>query len=155
MVVSTVKGAFSEFSVDPEIYGDDISRATGVVKVKVASLDTREPKRDEHLRSADFFDVARFPTMTYAVKSVERADGDKYRIIGDLTIRDVTHEVPLTAQVSGPVNDPFGGVRMGVSAEGKLNRHDFGLNWNMITEAGGLLVGDDVKISAEAEFVQA
>jgi len=154
MVVSTVKGAFSDFTVEPNIDGDDFTRATGTVKVNVASIDTREPRRDTHLRSADFFDVERFPTMTYAAKSVE-GDGDgRYRIIGDLTIRDVTREVPLTAEVSGPVTDPFGLVRIGVSAQGKISRHDFGLDWNVVTEAGGILVGDDVKISAEAEFTQ-
>jgi polyisoprenoid-binding protein YceI len=154
MVVSTVKGAFSEFTVEAHVDDEDLTRSTGTVKVKVASLDTREPRRDAHLRSADFFDVERFPTMTYAVTSVEQ-DGDEYRVVGDLTIRDTTHEVSLTAEVSGPVTDPFGGTRIGVSAVGKLNRHAFGLDWNVITEAGGLLVGDDVKISVEAEFVQA
>ena len=154
MVVSTVKGRFSDFTVEADIEGDDITRSTGFVKVNVASLDSRESQRDAHLRSADFFDAERFPTMTYAVKSVERDGGGSYRVIGDLTIRDITREFPLSAEVSGPVVDPFGAVRIGVSAEGKLNRHDFGLDWNVVTEAGGLLVGDDVKISAEAEFVQ-
>jgi polyisoprenoid-binding protein YceI len=154
MVVSTVKGGFSDFTVEPHVDYEDLTRSTGIVKVNVASLDTREPRRDAHLRSADFFDVEHFPTMTYEVKSVEE-DGDDYRIVGDLTIRDITKEVPLTAEVSGPVTDPFGGTRLGVSAVGKLNRHDFGLDWNVVTEAGGLLVGDDVKISVEAEFVQA
>jgi polyisoprenoid-binding protein YceI len=154
MVVSTVKGTFGDFTVEPHVDDQDLTRSTGIVKVNVASLDTREPRRDTHLRSADFFDVERFPTMTYAVKSVEQ-DGDEYHIVGDLTIRDITREVPLTAEVSGPVTDPFGGTRIGVSALGKLNRHDFGLDWNVVTEAGGLLVGDDVKISVEAEFVQA
>ena len=154
MVISTVKGTFSDFTVEPHIDADDIARSTGTVKVNVASLDTHEPRRDTHLRSVDFFDVERFPTMTYAVKSVEQDDGE-YRIVGDLTIRDITREVALRAEVSGPVTDPFGGTRIGVSAAGKLNRHDFGLDWNVVTEAGGLLVGDDVKISLEAEFVQA
>jgi polyisoprenoid-binding protein YceI len=154
MVISTVKGTFSDFTVEPHIDADDIARSTGTVKVNVASLDTHEPRRDTHLRSADFFDVERFPTMTYTVKSVEQDDGE-YRIVGDLTIRDITREVALRAEVSGPVTDPFGGTRIGVSATGKLSRHDFGLDWNVVTEAGGLLVGDDVKISLEAEFVQA
>jgi polyisoprenoid-binding protein YceI len=154
MVVSTVKGTFSDFAVEAHVDDEDLTRSTGIVKVNVASLDTHEPRRDAHLRSADFFDVERFPTMAYAVKSVAQ-DGDEYRIVGDLTIRDITREVPLTAEVSGPVTDPFGGTRIGVSAVGKLNRHDYGLDWNVVTEAGGLLVGDDVKISVEAEFVQA
>ena len=154
MVISTVKGTFSDFTVEPHIDADDIARSSGTVKVNVASLDTHEPRRDTHLRSADFFDVEHFPTMTYTVKSVEQDDGE-YRIVGDLTIRDTTREVALRAEVSGPVTDPFGGTRIGVSATGKLNRHDFGLDWSVVTETGGLLVGDDVKISLEAEFVLA
>jgi polyisoprenoid-binding protein YceI len=155
MVISTVKGTFSDFTVEPHIDADDIARSTGTVKVNVVSLDTHEPRRDTHLRSADFFDVERFPTMTYTVESVTQDGDGGYRINGELTIRDITREVPLNAEVSGPVTDPFGGTRIGVSATGKLNRHDFGLDWNVVTEAGGLLVGDDVKISLEAEFVQA
>ena len=79
----------------------------------------------------------------------------RYRITGDLTIKAITREVPLDAEISGPVADPFGNLRLGVSAEGRVNRHDYGLDWNLVTEGGGLLVGDDVKISAEAEFVKA
>ena len=155
MVVSTVKGAFLTFSVDADIDDEDVAKSRATVKVNVASLDTREPRRDVHLRSADFFDAERFPTMTYAVRSIDRVSSGRYRIIGDLTIRELTREVPLDAEISGPVADPFGAVRLGISAEGKVDRHDYGLDWNLVTEAGGLLVGDDVKINVEAEFVKA
>ena len=155
MLVSTVKGTFLAFSVDAEIDEKDVAKSRATVKVNVASLDTREPRRDAHLRSADFFDIEHFPTLTYTVKSIDKVSSDRYRITGDLTIREITREVPLDAEISGLVADPFGALRLGISAEGRVNRHDYGLDWNLVTEAGGLLVGDDVKISLEAEFVKA
>ena len=155
MLVSTVKGAFLAFTVDADIDPENVANSRATVKVNVASLDTREPRRDAHLRSADFFDAERFPTITYAVKSMEGVSSDRYRISGDLTIKEVTREVTLDAEIRGPVTDPFGALRLGISAEGRVNRHDYGLDWNLVTEAGGLLVGDEVKISVEAEFVNA
>jgi polyisoprenoid-binding protein YceI len=155
MLVSTVKGTFLAFSVDAEIDDEDVAKSRATVKVNVASLDTREPRRDAHLRSADFFDTERFPTLIHTVKSIDKVSSDRYRITGDLTIKEITREVPLDAEISGPVPDPFGALRLGISAEGRVNRHDYGLDWNLATEAGGLLVGDDVKISVEIEFVKA
>ena len=155
MLVSTVKGAFLGFSVEAEIDEKNVAKSRATVKVNVASLDTREPRRDVHLRSADFFDTERFPTIIYTVKSIDKVSSDRYRVIGDLTIKEITREVPLDAEISGPVADPFGALRLGISAEGRVNRHDYGLDWNLATEAGGLLVGDDVKISVEIEFVKA
>ena len=155
MLVSTVKGAFPEFSVDAEIDDEDVANSRATVEVNVAGLDTREPRRDAHLRSADFFDVERFPTMTYAVKSIDDVGSGRYRIIGELTVREITRELLLEAEISGPLTDPFGALRLGISAEGRVNRHDYGLDWNLVAEGGGLLVGDEVKISVEAEFVKA
>jgi len=153
MVVSTVKGRFADFTVDAQIDIDDITGARGTVTVQIASVDTREAQRDTHLRSADFFDAEKYPQMTYVVTDV-RAAGSDYEIVGDLTIKDITREVVLTTEVSGPVVDPFGLTRLGISATAKLNRKDFDLTWNVVTEAGGILVGDDVKLSIEAEFTQ-
>jgi polyisoprenoid-binding protein YceI len=155
MLVSTVKGTFLAFSVDAEIDDEDLAKSGATVKVNAASLDTREPRRDAHLRSADFFDTERFPTIIYTVKSIDKVSSSRYRVIGGLTIKEITREVPLDAEISGPVADPFGALRLGISAEGRVNRHDYGLDWNLVTEAGGLLVGDDVKISLEIEFVKA
>jgi polyisoprenoid-binding protein YceI len=155
MLVSTVKGAFLAFSVDAQIENEDVAKSRATVQVKVASLDTREPRRDAHLRSSDFFDVERFPTMTYQVKYIDRLSSDRYRISGDLNIKEITRGVALDAEIRGPITDPFGATRLGISAEGHVNRHDYGLDWNLVTEAGGLLVGDDVKINVEAEFVKA
>ena len=154
MVVSTVKGRFAEFTVDAQIDVDDITGARGTVTVQTASVDTREAPRDTHLRSADFFDAEKYPQMTFVVKDV-RAAGSDYEIVGDLTIKDITREIVLATEVSGPVVDPFGLTRLGISATGKFDRKDFDLTWNVITEPGALLVGDDVKLSIEAEFTQA
>jgi polyisoprenoid-binding protein YceI len=154
MVVSTVKGRFDEFTVAADIDENELTRSTGTVTVKTASVNTREEARDNHLRSADFFDAETYPDMTYEIKAIEKTGGD-YTITGDLTIKDVTREVKLDAEITGPVPDPWGNTRLGVSATGKLDRKDFGLVWNVVTEAGGLLVGDDVKISIDAEFVRA
>jgi len=154
MVVSTVKGRFAEFTVDAQIDVDDITGARGTVTVQTASVDTREAPRDTHLRSADFFDAEKYRQMTFVVKDV-RAAGSDYEIVGDLTIKDITREIVLATEVSGPVVDPFGLTRLGISATGKFDRKDFDLTWNVITEPGALLVGDDVKLSIEAEFTQA
>ena len=153
MVVSTVRGRFDDLTVDAEIDEDDLTKSRGTVTVRTGSVNTREAQRDGHLASPDFFDAEKYPDMTSVVKRVEGADGS-YTITGDLTIKDVTHEVVLDAEVSGPVADPWGNTRIGVSATGKLNRKDYGLTWNVVTEAGGLLVGDEVKLSIDAEFVK-
>ncbi|MFH0916551.1 MAG: YceI family protein [bacterium] len=155
MLISTVKGAFPEFSADAEIDDKDLTKSQATVEVNVASLDTREPRRDEHLRSADFFDAEHFPTIFYVVKSTDQVSSGRYRIIGDLTIKGITREVPLDAVISGPLTDPFGALRLGISAEGRVDRHDYGLDWNLVAKGGGLLVGDEVKISLETEFVKA
>ena len=154
MVVSTVRGRFDEFAVEADIDESDLTRSKGKVVVRTGSVSTREAQRDAHLSSPDFFDAEQYPEMTYVVTGIAGADG-RYAITGDLTIKDVTREVVLDAEVSGPVADPWGSTRMGLSATGKLNRKDFGLTWNVVTEAGGLLVGDDVKLSIDAEFVKA
>jgi polyisoprenoid-binding protein YceI len=154
MVVSTVRGRFDDFTVDADIDADNLSATRGTVAVKTASVNTREDQRDAHLRSPDFFDAETYPDMKYTITRVEGSGGD-YAITGDLTIKDITREVTLQADVTGPVVDPWGGTRLGLSATGKLNRKDYALTWNVVTEAGGLLVGDDVKLSIEAEFVQA
>jgi len=154
MVVSTVRGRFDDFSIEAAVDEDDLTRSRGTVTVRTASVNTREAQRDGHLASPDFFDAQAYPEMTYVVTRVEGANGS-YTITGDLTIKDVTREVVLDAEVSGPVADPWGNTRIGVSASGKLNRKDFGLTWNVVTEAGGLLVGDEVKLSIDAEFVKA
>jgi polyisoprenoid-binding protein YceI len=124
------------------------------VTLDVKSIDTREAKRDEHLRSADFFDAEKFPTITFKSKSVKK-NGKALSVTGDLTIHGVTKEAVLEVEeIHGPSKDPWGGTRIGASAATKINRKDFGLAWNAALETGGVVVGEEVKITLEAEFVQ-
>jgi len=153
MVISSTKGKFHDYSADANIDESDVTKSTGTLRIKTASVDTRNDDRDNHLRSPDFFDVEKFPEITFAVRRVEPKGGD-HRIVGDLTIRDVTKEVALDAEIQGPIKDPWGGTRYGVSATSKISRKDFGLTWNAALETGGVVVGDDVKLSADFEFVK-
>ena len=114
------------------------------------SIDTREEKRDAHLRSADFFDVEKHPKLTFASKRIEKK-GDHYLLVGDLTIRGVTQEIALDTEFHGTQTDPWGGERVGFTAVGKVQRKDFGLNWNVALEAGGVLVGETVDITLEIQ----
>lgn len=155
MVISTVRGSFREFAVDAEIDEADPTKSRATVRIEAASLTTGSDDRDAHLRSADFFDVEAHPAIVFVSRGIERRRGDDYRITGDLTIRGVTRTITLDGEIQGPVKDPWGGLRFGLSASGKVNRKEFGLNWNAALEAGGFLVGDDVKLSIEAELVKA
>ena len=155
MVISTVRGSFREFTIDAEIDESDVTRSKATVRIAAASLTTGNEDRDAHLRSADFFDAENNPAIEFVSRGIEKVRGDDYRITGDLTIRGVTRTVVLNAEIQGPVSDPWGGVRFGLSATGKVNRKEFGLNWNAALETGGLLVGDDVKLAIETELVKA
>jgi polyisoprenoid-binding protein YceI len=153
-MISTVKGRFGEFTGTVEVDPADLTTARLTVTVNTASLDTRTTDRDNHLRSADFFDVANHPTLTYVSRRVER-NGDSYRVIGDLTIRGVTREVPLAVTLTGQAKDPWGNQKMAFEATARINRTDFGLNWNAALEAGGVLVGEEVKISIDVQLLAA
>jgi polyisoprenoid-binding protein YceI len=155
MVISSTKGRFTDYDVDADVDLTNLANSKATVRINAASIDTRDEKRDGHLRSADFFDVENNPYITFVSKRLEPKGGDDYKIVGDLTIRGVTKEVVLDGEVTGPVKDPWGGTRVGLSANGKINRKQFGLNWNAALEAGGLLVGDDVKLNIDTELVQA
>jgi polyisoprenoid-binding protein YceI len=148
-----VRGRFTAFSGALQLDEADPARSTAEVVIEAASVDTRQEQRDAHLRSADFFDTERFPTLTFRSRRVEPLGGQRYRVVGDLTIRDVTREVALDVTYEGRMTDPWGAERVGVSAHGALNRHDFGLGWNAALEAGGFLVGDEVKLDIAAQAV--
>jgi len=154
LMIATVRGRFSDIQGTITVAGDDFRTATVDVTIGTASVDTREPRRDEHLRSADFFDAARFPAMTFTSREVVARDRG-YTIAGALTIRGVTRPVSFEVTDEGRVRDPWGGERAGFSARAVINRQDFGLTWNAALEAGGVLVGDEVKISVDLELLKA
>ena len=156
MMISNVRGEFRK--VSGTVIFDPISPGASSVtaEIDVNSINTREPDRDKHLRSADFFDAEKYPTIRFQSKKVEPEGAGTYKVTGDLTIRGVTREVVL--QVGGPTEeakDPWGYMRRGAEATAKINRKDFGLNWNQVLEAGGVLVGDQIEISLEAELIKA
>jgi polyisoprenoid-binding protein YceI len=154
LMIATVKGTFSDIAgsvtYDPEAGGViDVD-----VKIPVATVDTRSGQRDAHLRSADFFDAEQHPWMTFKGKRIQGDITREFRLIGDLTIRGTTREIVLSVTHQGTRRDPWGNERMGFSATAKLNRFDFGLKWNMALEAGGVTVGEEVKISIDVEIAR-
>lgn len=154
MMITTVKGRFG--SVEGYLYIDEHHPMVPELEVTMdaASIDTREGKRDEHLKSADFFDVANYPTITFRAHHIDGDPTSDFRLYGDLTIRGVKRRIVLDCRFEGHTRDPWGGERLGLSATGKVNRKDFDLRWNMALEAGGWLVGDDIKLMVDAQLVR-
>lgn len=153
MMVSNTKGRFSGVKGTLTVDDKDITKSSISVEIDVNTIDTRDAKRDEHLKSPDFFDVAKHPKMTFKSKSVAKA-GTGYKVTGDLTIHGVTKPVVLDATITDAVKTPFGTTIRAVAASTKINRKDFGLSWNKALEAGGVAVGEEVTITIDAEFVQ-
>ncbi len=153
LAVSTVHGEFAKFDGFFEGPDDDVTKARGTVTVDVTSINTRNDVRDNHLRSADFFDAATYPTMTFEISGIERLEGENYLVRGNLSIKDVTRPIALDGTVEGRTPDPFGGKeRLGLTATGQLNRMDFGLNWDGL--AGAIpLAGHTIKLNLDAEIV--
>lgn len=154
MLIATTKGRFHDYDVVAQVDETDFRNSSATVTIKAASVDTRTPDRDAHLRSADFFDVDNHPEIVFVSRRIEQHKGD-WRITGDLTVRGVTREIVLDAEASGPVTDPWGGSRIGISATGKVNRKDFGIQWNAALDNGGFVLADDVKLSIEVELLKA
>jgi polyisoprenoid-binding protein YceI len=155
MAISTVRGAFSKVTGIVALDDKDVTKSTVDVSIDVSTVDTREPGRDNDLRSDHFFDVAHFPTMTFKSKKVEQVAPGKLKITGDLTIRGVTKEVVLDVDgPTAPVKDPWGNQRVAVNATTKINRQDYGVKWNATMDNGGVVVGDDVSITIDAELVK-
>ena len=152
LVISKVKGSFHDYSATINFEADKLESGTVEMTVQIGSIDTDDAKRDEHLKSPDFFDAAGFPSMTFISKSVHDIDGNKFKITGDLTIRGTTREVVFDAEFRGVVNDPWGNTKAGFSATSEINRQDFGVKWNKSLDAGGVVVGDDVTIELELEL---
>jgi polyisoprenoid-binding protein YceI len=156
MMISNVKGSFSGLSGVLTEHKTDSTLSFVEASVPVATVNTGEAQRDGHLKSADFFDAEKFPAMTFKSTVVKQAGDGEYIVTGDLTVHGVTH--PVTFKVEGPSapgKDPYGNTRIGLSAVTKINRKDFGLGWNAVLESGGFLVGEEVTITIEAQFIQA
>jgi polyisoprenoid-binding protein YceI len=154
MMIATVHGQFENVSGTVNFDEARPSRSTVDVQIEAASLNTRDEKRDAHLRSADFFDVESYPYLTFKSTKVEVVDNAHGRITGDLTIRGLTRRVVLDTEYNGTAKSPWGTYSAGFTASTKINRKDWGLNWNVALEAGGVLVGDTVTITIEVELVK-
>jgi len=155
MMVTTIKGQFQKVKGTVELDDKDASKSTVDVSIDTASIDTREQKRDAHLKSADFFDAAKFPAITFKSTKVEKAGKGKLKVTGDLTMHGVSK--PLVLMVEGPsasVKDPFGRTVRGVMAIGKLDRKDWGMTWNKALDTGGFMVSDEVKLEINAELAE-
>lgn len=156
MMISNVKGQFTGISGQLTLDESDITRSTVEATIDASTINTRDAQRDGHLKSPDFFDVEKFPTLTFASTAISTAADGDLTLAGNLTIHGVTHPVTFTVEGPTPANkDPWGNTRIGVSATTKINRKDFGLTWNATLETGGILVGEDITITLDLQFVKA
>ena len=153
MVVSKTSGRFLDYRGFVELDADAKTLTAIEATIKAESIDTNQEKRDMHLRNADFLDVKQFPTILYKMKNYQK-EGDTYKVVGNLTLRGVTKEVTLIGTFNGAANDPWGNTRAGFTADGTLNRKDFGMIWNKALDTGGLVVGDEVQIHLDIECVK-
>lgn len=154
MMIAKVHGGFEKISGQLVYDAANVSKSSINVTIDAASINTREPQRDTHLKSADFFDIEKYPTLTFKSTRVEK-DGSDLKVVGDLTIHGVTKSVILDVEApSEEMKDPWGNLKLGASASTKIKRKDFGLTWNAALEAGGFLVGDDVAITLDIQFVK-
>lgn len=154
LMISNVSGAFTSFNVQTETEGDDFSKAQVLASVEVASINTNNTQRDEHLRQADFFETTTHPSITFKSTRVERVDSDTFHVYGDLTIKETTRPVKLDVEYSGIAKDPWGNVKAGFTLAGKINRKDFGISYNAALETGGVMLGEEVKINGEIQLVK-
>ena len=156
MMISNVSGKFTKFEAGVETEGEDFMTAKVSFTADVDSISTGNDQRDGHLKSPDFFDIAKFPKLQFKATKYENVDNDgSYEVYGDLTIHGVTKSVKLDAEFGGVIKDPWGNTRAGISVSGKINRKDFGLSWHGVTETGSLIVSDEVRVHANLEFVKA
>ena len=154
MVVSKTSGRFLDYQGVVEMDADAKTFKTIEATIKAESINTNQDKRDMHLRNTDFLDVKQFPTITYKMKNYQK-QGDSYNVVGELTLRGLTKAVTLNVIFNGVAKDPWGNTRAGFSADGKLNRKDFGMVWNKTLDTGGLVVGDEVQIHLDIECIKA
>jgi polyisoprenoid-binding protein YceI len=153
LMITTVTGSLKIFNASVTSEGDDFENGKISFEAETSSIDTGNKDRDNHLTSADFFDAAQFPAITFASTSFEK-DGDDFILKGDLTVKGVSKPVKLNAEFGGIATDPWGNTKAGFTLSGKINRTDFGLSWNAALETGGVMVSEEVKIAAELQFVK-
>ena len=154
LMIANVRGRFGALDGEINLDETNIERSSVNVAIEASSIDTREQRRDDHLRSADFFDVLRFPQLVFRSDGVQRTGDDRLRVSGLLTIRDVTKAVVLDVREEGRGTDPWGGQRAAFTATTSIDRRDFGLTWNQALETGGVLVGNEIRITLEVETIR-
>jgi polyisoprenoid-binding protein YceI len=155
LMITTVTGSFGKFDASFETTDDNLETAKVNFSAEVDSITTNNEQRDAHLKSADFFEASKFPTVTFVSTKFERVSGENYILHGDMSFHGVTKNIKLNVEHGGVIKDPWGNTRTGFSVEGKFNRKDFGLVWNAATDGGGVVVSDEVKIYANIEFTKA
>lgn len=155
LMITNVSGSFNIFTVSAQTEEEDFTKAKLSFTAEVNSVSTNNEQRDTHLKAPDFFDAEKFPQIKFTATKTESVDSDgSYELYGDLTIRDVIKNVKLSVEFGGVVKDPYGNTKAGFTINGKINRKDFGLTWSAVTEAGGVVVSDEVKIAAEIQLIE-
>ncbi|MGB7843179.1 MAG: YceI family protein [Salinimicrobium sp.] len=154
LMISNVTGKFKDFHATAETEGEDFSEAKLEANVKVTSIDTNNSERDTHLRNADFFETESYPEMHFESTEVEKVDDELFNIHGNLTIKETTKPVKLVSEFNGIVQDPYGNTKAGFSISGKINRKDWGINYNAALETGGVMLGEELKIQGEVQLVK-
>jgi polyisoprenoid-binding protein YceI len=154
LMISTVSGQFNQFNATVETDDDDFTKAKVHFEAVVDSISTNNEQRDAHLKNGDFFDIKKYPAITFDSERMEKNGDDEYKLYGTLTMRGVRKKINLNAEFGGITKDPWGNTRTGFSVTGKINRQDFGMSFGAVSETGGLLLGDDVKINANVQFVK-
>jgi polyisoprenoid-binding protein YceI len=154
LVISTVTGSFGSYDGKIEADGDNFENAKATFSADIDSISTNNVDRDQHLKSDDFFNAEEYPQLKFESKNFEKVGDDEYKVTGDLTIRDVTKEVELDVVHGGTVGDPYGNTKAGFEVTGTINRKEFGLTWDAVTEAGNVVVGDKIKLHLNVQFIQ-
>jgi polyisoprenoid-binding protein YceI len=154
LMITNVSGSFKNFNAEVETNGTDFSTAAIQLKAEISSIDTNNTQRDGHLRSSDFFEAEKYPEMIFESVKVEKADEENYHVFGSLTMKGVTKPVKLNVEFGGLTKDPWGGERAGFVITGKINRNDWGVNFNTVLETGNLMLAEEVKIDSEIQLVK-
>ncbi len=154
LMISTVTGSFGKFDVQVSTSREDFSDAKIVFTAEIASINTNNEQRDNHLKSADFFEAEKYPQIRFESTSFEKGKGGDYVLRGDLTIKNVTRNIAITAEYGGSVRDPWGNTKAAFSIDTRINRKEFGLEWNAALESGGVVVGDEIRVLAEIQLLE-